>query len=388
MTTHIQKIQALGNRMATNLTAMGVSASFGDGGLTLADKILQIQHFTDGLLLYADKSIIQINDTANFYALLLKDGYPQSNEEIKFFVESNSPTLRTLTADTDNIVSPRYSFASMPTFSDSSETVYLDADHSISLRKFGSNQVQLCGAVGTTCQVNVTSISLNNNVLTYTSNGGTTTVDVSDKDMSVIYSDVEGVTINDYYSVYTANTGSDGVATVSYVGKGAGLLNIQCFDSERILSSKTYSILDCTFLDKGLSTDYNDTGWVNSGLVSPLDRTDGTKIEQVDTSSGGFRYRTVSPATDICIEFDFKVFNASDSIFSFRNSSTLVKLVYASAVSAEANTWTHIKVTVKNGKYYVNTSTKGTALSEWNRFTFQSYEGHSLKYKNFEIYPI
>ena len=134
-----------------------------------------------------------------------------------------------------------------------------------------------------------------------------------------------------------------------------------------------------------LANDY--TGITQLGGTD-WDRTDGTKIEQSDSSSGGFRYRTVSPATDICIEFDFKVVNASDSICSFRNISTIVKSIYANHVSAEANTWTHIKVTVKDGKYYLNNSASGTALSTWNRFNFQSYGGNSLKYKNFEIYPI
>lgn len=295
MTTHYEKIQALGNRMASNLETMGVSASFNDGGLTLADKILQIQHFNDGLLLYADKNIIQTGDTVNLYALLLEDGIPQSNAEIEFFVKGNSPTLRTLTADTDNDVSPKYSFASMPTFSDSSERVYLDADHSIYLLKYGSNQVQLCiGRSSTVCTPGITSISLDNNILTFTGNGGTVNADVSDKDMSVIYSDVSGVTINDYYSVYTAVTNSCGVATVSYTGKGAGLLNIKAFASNRIIQSETFVVEDCLKYDtevltsKNYNIGLNDMNFYLEFIVHPTASSDSTAY--INITDGNNRY--------------------------------------------------------------------------------------------------
>lgn len=81
---YFQKIQTLGNKIATNLQTMGVSASFNDGGLTLADKILRIQHFHDGLRLYANKYTAQTGDTVNLYALLLNDRKPVSNEIVLF----------------------------------------------------------------------------------------------------------------------------------------------------------------------------------------------------------------------------------------------------------------------------------------------------------------
>ena len=84
MTTHYQKIQALGNKMVSNLESMGVSANFNDGGMTLADKILEIQHFDNGLKLYADKNIGKIGDEINLYALVLKDNIAQSGKTILF----------------------------------------------------------------------------------------------------------------------------------------------------------------------------------------------------------------------------------------------------------------------------------------------------------------
>ena len=61
MTTHIEKIQALGNKMVENLNKQGVSASFEDGGMTLANKILDIKPFTTTISLSADYTDIPVN---------------------------------------------------------------------------------------------------------------------------------------------------------------------------------------------------------------------------------------------------------------------------------------------------------------------------------------
>ena len=61
MTTHIEKIQALGNKMVENLNKQGVSASFEDGGMTLANKILDIKPFTTTISLASDYTDIPVN---------------------------------------------------------------------------------------------------------------------------------------------------------------------------------------------------------------------------------------------------------------------------------------------------------------------------------------
>ena len=72
MTSHIDKIRALGERMVGNLNAMGVSASFSDGALTLADKILDVP----GLVLdtniswVSDVSEVSVGQTVNFSGML------------------------------------------------------------------------------------------------------------------------------------------------------------------------------------------------------------------------------------------------------------------------------------------------------------------------------
>lgn len=61
MTTHIEKIQALGNKMVENLNKQGVSASFEDGGMTLANKILDIKPFTTTISLSSNYTDIPVN---------------------------------------------------------------------------------------------------------------------------------------------------------------------------------------------------------------------------------------------------------------------------------------------------------------------------------------
>ena len=61
MTTHIEKIQALGNKMVENLNKQGVSASFEDGGMTLANKILDIKPFTTTISLTSDYTDIPLD---------------------------------------------------------------------------------------------------------------------------------------------------------------------------------------------------------------------------------------------------------------------------------------------------------------------------------------
>lgn len=202
-------------------------------------------------------------------------------------------------------------------------------------------------------------------------------------------------------------TNNNGIATLDYdangnplqnsglVGTGVGELDIVAsLDdpnsiSDSSLQSETYSIIDATFVDNGVSTDHNDTGWNKTNLPDTLDRTDGTKIEQVDTSTGAFYYRSQSTTDNICIEFDAYLTTNGVAFFSFRQNSTNVKAIYGTQLADyEANAWNHIKLEVKNGNYYLNGSTTGVSLSTWNRLFLSAYNGYYMKYKNFVIYPI
>ena len=210
-----------------------------------------------------------------------------------------------------------------------------------------------------------------------------------------IYGDI---TSNDNILFYEKKTGAtdvlldtvsatNGVATYSYSGTGAG--KKEFYVKHGSVVSTPYPVIDGTFLDMGLSDNHNDTDWNKTNLPTTLDRTDGTKIEQVDTTTGAFYYRSQSTTNNICIEFDAYLTTEGVAFFSFRQNSTNVKAIYGSQLSDyEANTWNHIKLEVKDDKYYLNGSTTGVSLSSWNRLFLSTYNGYYVKYKNFVIYPI
>ena len=253
MTTHYQKIQALGNKMVSNLESMGVSANFNDGGMTLADKILEIQHFDNGLKLYADENIGQIGDEINLYALVLKDNIAQSGKTILFKGLVNSTgTTKTFNANSINIIGDKYEITSFPNLSIGSK-VYLDKDHKIWLiRMEGYYSTVLQFLNQTEKDVNgtgtLTKIVVENNTLTYWVNGNVATIDFKnngyDRDLSVITTENNTLTITDY-SVYGV-TGNNGIANVTYTCSGVGDKNIQAIyqssDSILVSSSSTMSI--------------------------------------------------------------------------------------------------------------------------------------------------
>ena len=325
MTTHYEKIQALGNRMASNLETMGVSASFSDGGLTLADKILQIQRFTNGLLLYADKNIIQIDDTVNLYALLLEDGKAISGETIKF--------------DFGTIVSSK-----QVSLGDD-----LYDDYYVESSKTGSNYDSIgTGHSGfiqfnsSTIKTYVTSFSpevtyngepfhIKNGVLTYKDTSDVErTIDVSAIDTSKAYA---GAACTIHYHWIEATTGSDGVATVSYTGKGTGKLNIQAFANRRIISSGIFSLIDAIFYDDA-STDQSSGYYINSVGGTSLSYSDGYYILSFGTSStyvdlrsivDDVKGKTVNFEVDVVLtgaEVRTRVYNGNTAIKSSEYTTT------------------------------------------------------------------
>ena len=101
-----QNIQALGNRMVSNLTAKGVSAQFSDGGLTLADKILDINDFNDGVFLASDKKIAQSSNTVHLSAMVVDDGMFKVGEPVIIEDKVNTTPIYTKTKNNENPLSP------------------------------------------------------------------------------------------------------------------------------------------------------------------------------------------------------------------------------------------------------------------------------------------
>ena len=104
--TLYQNIQTLGNKMATNLTTMGVPSTFNEGGLTLADKILEIEKFNNGLLLSADKNIGQNTDTIHLTAMLIQNSTFKIGVPLIIEDKVNTTPIYTKTYSNADIASP------------------------------------------------------------------------------------------------------------------------------------------------------------------------------------------------------------------------------------------------------------------------------------------
>lgn len=380
MTTHYEKIQALGNRMASNLETMGVSASFGDGGLTLADKILQIQHFTDGLLLWADKDIIQTGDTVNVYALLLDERKAVSGETILF---NGLETTQTLVVNTETSVGNNYRFTNIPTLTDYSQKIYLNEEQTVYLTK--GNQRDLFIWVPSTPSAYAipiddgSPICVENGIIKLKSNGADWTYDASSTNTNKITSTISDVTITE---TMQGTTGSDGVATVSYTGVGAGNLNVQA--THGTLQSETYSILDALMIDRGTTDNHNDSVW-----------------NSVTYMSRGAEYTTISNETsnaskfiriegDINIELDVLTsMPMIESLFSVNNSATILKAITGNDCIMSSNEWKHIKITIQNNKLTVENGTiSNYDVTDFNRIYLRSGGNYQTCFKNLMIYPI
>lgn len=387
MTTHYEKIQALGNRMASNLETMGVSASFGDGGLTLADKILQIQRFTNGLLLYADKSIIQIDDTVNLYALLLEDGKAISGETIKFdfgtIVSSKQVSLG------DDLYDDYYVESSKT----GSNYDFIGTGHS-GFIQFNSSIIKTyVTSFSPEVTYNGEPFHIKNGVLTYKDTSDVErTIDVSAIDTSKAYA---GAACTIHYHWIEATTGSDGVATVSYTGKGAGVLNIKAVHG--IIQSETYSIIDAFFKNVGIGTDDNTNYYNPSSRVTVSVDATGKTLTQNGGTTGQYYAipigTTPSSSSDSSFDVDFV---AEFDLVSFNEKTAYLRCgdFYRSFRNLGCTGGEHIRYEIKNGsqKIFVDNSevpsySGSYEMSNSNVF-FTVGTDASMKFKNFIIYPI
>lgn len=122
--SHTDKIKELGNRMVDNLEAQGVSASFEDGGMTLAEKILDIKPFTTTITLtspiteiiegqtISDSLEVQATLKAQYSDSLINVDVPiknvgvfiiQNENEIGYIVDSNGQCGREIASDASGL---------------------------------------------------------------------------------------------------------------------------------------------------------------------------------------------------------------------------------------------------------------------------------------------
>ena len=83
----ISTYQSCKTLLANKLSEKGITASANSGLTTLINKIGEIQHFTDGILLYGDKDIIQQEENLELSAIVLENGKPVNNETVYFYIK-------------------------------------------------------------------------------------------------------------------------------------------------------------------------------------------------------------------------------------------------------------------------------------------------------------
>lgn len=270
MTTHYQKIQALGNRMASNLETMGVSASFNDGGLTLADKILQIQHFTDGLLLFADKKIEQVGttqspNTITLSALLIENGKAKSGETVMFYgnwnvrqekISTQSYTVYTVDGDGE------FSFTGIEI------RVNQGVDYSVGL-----------GSASTF------KITISNSTFSFAINGSSDTIYGFTYDSTKpleIWIPIEATNISNKFG-YSDTTDSSGIATCEYTCTGAGLKTITAESGTFV--SEIFVVTDSQFYDSGTTGTPNTEWWKNNNSLQLTSDNNGLNASNSTSST-------------------------------------------------------------------------------------------------------
>lgn len=196
----------------------------------------------------------------------------------------------------------------------------------------------------------------------------------------------------------TATTDAQGVATVSYVGEGAGVLNIQAETDDGSLQSETYEVIDAVLRDGGVTGDRNTNAFAyNTTYITVATDSTGTTVENTESTAGGFRAFTSRNPTDnsylwngdYCIELDIISSSSSSRIQLYVDNSNVISRTVEELGISDGG---HLKIEYKDGTaiYYVNgveAYNRTLSLSNYNiRFFLPSTS--TCTYKNFIVYPI
>ena len=360
----ISTYQSRKSLFAEKLITKGVEASATDGLTTLINKIDDIQSFTEGLLLYADKKIAQSEDTVNLYALLLEDNVAVSGEKVKIYSDIY---LRSETcSSTDSLYDDYYVSSSKSggvqyDFIGSNNDTYIRYNSTTINIFYGDHWSSDFGYTG--------EFHIKDGVLTYKDSQGVShTVDVSMVDTTKVPSNP----ITVHYKWVEVTTGSDGVASYEYACTGSGLREFYATYSSIV--SETYSILDCYRYDEGLLAEghHNDIWAGNTNMLTREAEYSTLKESNVGTTAT----ITVTgiPLTDYRIECDvYQVDGTQDEWFI-----TVLDENYTSIRSADSKLgeWKHISLDLTNiaSNSRVRLNTGGTCTE--------------LRFKNFKLYPI
>ena len=229
--------------------------------------------------LTSNKNSLDISESAILTAKLTDAGVGVQGKTVRFCgIVADTATSRNITANTESVVGCKYSFPTIPTLAEG-EKIYLDKDHKAYLYKQGNGTALTVkigqGSTGTGA---LTSLSVENGIITYSTGGSPGTINCTDKDMSVIYSDIN-VTINDYGIFGT--TDANGEVNVTYTPSSAGNFTITatCMD---LSDSTTLEVnqwnLDLVTSASNLSSANNDTATLTATLTKNGTGVSGKKI--------------------------------------------------------------------------------------------------------------
>ena len=385
MTTHYQKIQALGNRMAENLTIMGVPSQFDEGGLTLADKILEISgRVTSGILLYADKKIAQSGDEIKFTAVYIEDGKTVSGKEVIFHGADATAISKSIPDHVDTPVGVKYAINSIPTVN-----AYLDKDHSIILYRKEPGYVLVYKGT----QYRGTNFIMDNGIVKYTDlNNTPQTIDVSDCDTSVVYTTGTGFTITEYSIIITDDYG---VATATYTCNGSGLKEV--YATSGTFVSEIFVVYDCTFADNG-TTEHDSTKYTINASLSETLVTDGVNVSKTASGSTAGNY-----TCNTALNGDFT------ALFEIKSTGQGVRVGIMDSNNQRAygtfnqSEFTQVKIVKTNTtltvQQYINNewvdlsitglaSVDLTGTTYFNLYIYNTTTDTDFTFKNLKIYPI
>ena len=179
---------------------------------------------------------------------------------------------------------------------------------------------------------------------------------------------------------------------VYFVGKGAGILNIQAETSDGALCSLPLEIYDCVWYDKATSSSHNDEyGNQWTGNEATL-----TRNSDYSTLTGGntgnkyhvWNFRSYNFSI---IEFDLKKIGGATNNICLQLRNTNYNVLRQVALSTWNNTsldtWYHFKFDFENRLIYLNNSSVTMNDIAPTKLMFcVSSETSELQFKNFKVY--
>ena len=189
----------------------------------------------------------------------------------------------------------------------------------------------------------------------------------------------------------TGTTDSNGVATITYVGKSRGLLQVQAESGS--LVSETFALYDCLKYDDGTNTNIWNTN--NATLTRSAE---GNNLSESTAGTDGNCSTKIDHS--VAVEFDVQLVSTNYSkIFAqLGQSANAMTRCHITLPSTYQNgNWHSVKITFENGtgKLYVDngsaTNLTVTNYDSSGELYFRLVTGNEIteiNFKNWKCYPI